>query len=312
MYIIQARGAKARKDTTPADADLQHDTDQKQQQQQSSWQTTAADAEPEQKAAKSQGKYSCVEVGCGKVFNQRTHLDIHGRSHTGSRPYVCDVPNCGKRFSQRGNLRTHKRCHTGERPYVCQFCDKRFAQRGNVRAHLLTHEDYRPYVCKLDGCVKSFTQLGNLKSHQNRFHASTLNVLAAKFQVYTADEYDESTIPADERDMFDYFAELYRNSNKGIKGRGKDSYKQIKPTIAVADQKSIPPSPAIEVVTSADPKAAASTPRGHFSPLRAFALYDSFKYKPTPPAFPLPPLTDPGAHMGPTGPPFGALGPSFF
>lgn len=50
-------------------------------------------------------KHPCLYAGCGKVFNQKTHLDIHGRSHTGSRPYVCDVPNCGKRFSQRGNLR---------------------------------------------------------------------------------------------------------------------------------------------------------------------------------------------------------------
>ncbi|KAK9240529.1 hypothetical protein V1525DRAFT_416675 [Lipomyces kononenkoae] len=174
------------------------------------------------------GKYSCLEPGCGKVFNQKTHLDIHGRSHTGSRPYVCDVPNCGKRFSQRGNLRTHRRSHTGEKPYVCEFCNKRFAQRGNVRAHLLIHEDYRPYSCKLDGCNKSFTQLGNLKAHQNKFHSSTLGLLAAKFQLYVSADYDESAIPEEDRGMFLYFADLYRNANKGIKGRGKDSHRLVK------------------------------------------------------------------------------------
>ncbi|KAJ8101417.1 hypothetical protein POJ06DRAFT_267570 [Lipomyces tetrasporus] len=174
------------------------------------------------------GKYSCLEPGCGKVFNQKTHLDIHGRSHTGSRPYVCDVPNCGKRFSQRGNLRTHRRSHTGEKPYVCEFCNKRFAQRGNVRAHLLIHEDYRPYSCKLDGCNKSFTQLGNLKAHQNKFHADALDLLAAKFQLYVSADYDESAIPDEDREMFFYFAELYRNANKGIKGRGKDSNRLVK------------------------------------------------------------------------------------
>ncbi|KAK9371864.1 uncharacterized protein V1513DRAFT_428138 [Lipomyces chichibuensis] len=174
------------------------------------------------------GKYSCMEPGCGKVFNQKTHLDIHGRSHTGSRPYVCDVPNCGKRFSQRGNLRTHRRSHTGEKPYVCEFCNKRFAQRGNVRAHLLIHEDYRPYSCKLDGCNKSFTQLGNLKAHQNKFHTDALELLAAKFQHYMSADYDESAIPEEDREMFLYFAELYRNANKGIKGRGKDSNRLVK------------------------------------------------------------------------------------
>ncbi|KAK9488848.1 hypothetical protein V1527DRAFT_486705 [Lipomyces starkeyi] len=174
------------------------------------------------------GKYSCMEPGCGKVFNQKTHLDIHGRSHTGSRPYVCDVPNCGKRFSQRGNLRTHRRSHTGEKPYVCEFCNKRFAQRGNVRAHLLIHEDYRPYSCKLDGCNKSFTQLGNLKAHQNKFHTDALDLLAAKFQHYMSADYDESAIPEEDREMFLYFAELYRNANKGIKGRGKDSNRLVK------------------------------------------------------------------------------------
>ncbi|KAK9352048.1 hypothetical protein V1523DRAFT_415033 [Lipomyces doorenjongii] len=174
------------------------------------------------------GKYSCMEPGCGKVFNQKTHLDIHGRSHTGSRPYVCDVPNCGKRFSQRGNLRTHRRSHTGEKPYVCEFCNKRFAQRGNVRAHLLIHEDYRPYSCKLDGCNKSFTQLGNLKAHQNKFHTDALELLAAKFQHYTSADYDENAIPEEDREMFLYFAELYRNANKGIKGRGKDSNRLVK------------------------------------------------------------------------------------
>ncbi|KAK9368440.1 hypothetical protein V1509DRAFT_658480 [Lipomyces kononenkoae] len=174
------------------------------------------------------GKYSCMEPGCGKVFNQKTHLDIHGRSHTGSRPYVCDVPNCGKRFSQRGNLRTHRRSHTGEKPYVCEFCNKRFAQRGNVRAHLLIHEDYRPYSCKLDGCNKSFTQLGNLKAHQNKFHSNTLALLAVKFQLYVSADYDESAIPEEDREMFLYFADLYRNANKGIKGRGKDSHRLVK------------------------------------------------------------------------------------
>lgn len=33
---------------------------------------------------------------------------------------------------------------------------------------------------------------------------------------------DADTITPQERELFDYFARLYKNSNKGIKGRGKD------------------------------------------------------------------------------------------
>ncbi|KAF3920484.1 hypothetical protein ABW20_dc0106791 [Dactylellina cionopaga] len=33
---------------------------------------------------------------------------------------------------------------------------------------------------------------------------------------------DPASISSADRDLFEYFAELYKNSNKGIKGRGKD------------------------------------------------------------------------------------------
>jgi hypothetical protein len=33
-------------------------------------------------------RYACDIAGCGKTFFQKTHLDIHKRSHTGDKPYV--------------------------------------------------------------------------------------------------------------------------------------------------------------------------------------------------------------------------------
>ncbi|KNG79870.1 C2H2 transcription factor (Azf1), partial [Aspergillus nomiae NRRL 13137] len=169
-------------------------------------------------------KYVCTLPHCGKSFAQKTHLDIHTRAHTGDKPFICKEPSCGQRFSQLGNLKTHQRRHTGEKPFSCDICQKKFAQRGNVRAHKITHQHAKPFTCLLDDCGKQFTQLGNLKSHQNKFHATTLRDLTLKFsQVATG----EPMSPQD-RKLWEYFATLYKNSNKGIKGRGKD--RRISPT----------------------------------------------------------------------------------
>ncbi|PGH14438.1 hypothetical protein AJ79_03081 [Helicocarpus griseus UAMH5409] len=163
-------------------------------------------------------KYECTLPQCRKSFFQKTHLDIHMRAHTGDKPFICKEPSCGQKFSQLGNLKTHERRHTGEKPYSCDICHKRFAQRGNVRAHKITHEQAKPYTCRLDDCGKQFTQLGNLKSHQNKFHAQTLRNLTLRFSTIT----DTDRMSPQDKELWDYFSTLYRNSNKGIKGRGKD------------------------------------------------------------------------------------------
>ncbi|KAF2715167.1 zinc finger protein-like protein OZF [Pleomassaria siparia CBS 279.74] len=167
---------------------------------------------------KSKRRYQCSMPDCQKSFSQKTHLEIHTRAHTGAKPFLCKEPTCGQRFSQLGNLKTHERRHTGERPYSCDQCGKTFAQRGNVRAHKIVHQQIKPFTCRLDDCGKQFTQLGNLKSHQNKFHANTLRYLTSKFAVIRAGQY----VSEADRELFEYFASLYKNSNKGIKGRGKD------------------------------------------------------------------------------------------
>ncbi|KAL2862981.1 C2H2-type zinc finger protein [Aspergillus lucknowensis] len=173
--------------------------------------------EPQSRSGKKR-RYACTEPQCGKSFAQKTHLDIHRRAHTGDKPFVCKEPSCGQRFSQLGNLKTHQRRHTGEKPFSCDICQKRFAQRGNVRAHKITHQHAKPFTCLLDDCGKQFTQLGNLKSHQNKFHATTLRNLTLKFSQVIDGEH----MSPQDRKLWEYFATLYKNSNKGIKGRGKD------------------------------------------------------------------------------------------
>ena len=71
----------------------------------------------------------------------------------------------------------------------------------------------------MDNCDKSFTQLGNLKSHQNKFHLNTLNELTTKLAELTKEQINQ--LPTHEQELLHYFKELYKNSNKGIKGRGK-------------------------------------------------------------------------------------------
>jgi hypothetical protein len=96
------------------------------------------------------------------------------------------------------------------------------------------HQQVKPFTCRLDDCGKQFTQLGNLKvsirirptlsfanmpqSHQNKFHASTLKYLTQKFATINPGDY----VSQADKELWEYFASLYKNSNKGIKGRGKD------------------------------------------------------------------------------------------
>lgn len=203
-------------------------------------------------------KHTCTYSQCNKSFSQRTHLLIHIRSHSGEKPYLCSVACCGQRFSQLGNLKTHERRHRGEKPFCCEVpgCDKRFSQRSNLRSHCVSvhgiyssspsngstptenvedREQTPRFQCRLDGCAtnsdfnsgtgKPFTQLGNLKAHQNKFHAETLKGLEHKFATLISNtggvDAALTIMDEEERELWRYFESLYRNCNKGIKGRGK-------------------------------------------------------------------------------------------
>lgn len=172
----------------------------------------------EKKRIRGKKKFKCQY--CSKKFTQSTHLDVHIRSHIGLKPFPCHT--CGKRFTQRGNLRTHMRIHTGEKPYTCTTCGKKFARLGGLQSHQLTHTDKKPFKCKFDHCNKSFTQLGNMKAHQNRFHQKAIKKLTDQLARLTSPE-EIAMLPKEERELLKYFAGLYKNMNRGIRGRGRGS-----------------------------------------------------------------------------------------
>lgn len=76
------------------------------------------------------------------------------------------------------------------------------------------------------------------QSHQNKFHANTLRYLTQKFSTFR----EGDQVSSQDKELWEYFATLYKNSNKGIKGRGKD--RRISTTIQSGSSSSTFPSTA--------------------------------------------------------------------
>ncbi|KAI8951288.1 hypothetical protein F4801DRAFT_291909 [Xylaria longipes] len=171
--------------------------------------------------------HACHRKKCHKRFSQITHLHIHDRAHTGERPHKCTFAGCDKRFTQKGNLRTHERRHLGERPFKCHItgCTRAFPQKGNLAAHLETHYKRNTFRCILKSCGKSFSSRGNLKTHQNNYHKEELRELELKF----ANMRSVAEMTEADRELWDYFLTVHKNSNKGIKGRGKECRVELLP-----------------------------------------------------------------------------------
>ncbi|XP_046870367.1 WT1 transcription factor a isoform X2 [Hypomesus transpacificus] len=114
--------------------------------------------------------FMCAYPGCNKRYFKLSHLQMHGRKHTGEKPYPCDFTDCGRRFSRSDQLKRHQRRHTGVKPFECETCQRKFSRSDHLKTHTRTHTgktSEKPFNCRWPNCQKKFARSDELVRHHN-------------------------------------------------------------------------------------------------------------------------------------------------
>jgi len=82
--------------------------------------------------ARSRTKLAHVCSVCGHVSQDKFHLDVHQRKHSGQRPFECD--KCPAAFYKKSDLKVHARRCVGPK-HTCPSCQRKFVFRRQYEEH---------------------------------------------------------------------------------------------------------------------------------------------------------------------------------